>query len=91
MATLHPVIRHAYRGARGRHVRTATAFLPYFSMQQTFEPSRATQQRPPALSSYFDRLLEFAVEAEWGRRPISRDAARARVAAPDLPVVAAPR
>jgi hypothetical protein len=27
---------------------------------------------PPALPAYFDRLIEYALRAEWGRRPVPR-------------------
>jgi hypothetical protein len=33
---------------------------------------RAAGINPPPLRRYFDRLVEFALAAEWGRRPIPR-------------------
>jgi thioester reductase-like protein len=84
MRTLHPVLSRAYRGKRKRQLARGAEFLPYFSMRQTFEDGRArTALEPhglsvPPLHDYFDRLLDYAVAAEWGRAPMSRAQARAR-------------
>lgn len=83
MHTLRHVLERVYRGPRRRQLGRGAEFLPYFSMRQTFGDERARRAleneglRAPPLPSYFERLLEFAVLTEWGRRPVSRDAARA--------------
>jgi hypothetical protein len=33
---------------------------------------------PPRLTDYFEELLEYAVAADWGRKPMTRADARAR-------------
>src|SRR3954452_2403102 len=84
MRTLHPVLSRAYRGKRKRQLTRGAEFLPYFSMRQTFEDGRArTALEPhglavPPLRDYFDRVLDYAVAADWGRAPMSRADARAR-------------
>jgi hypothetical protein len=61
-------------------------FLPYFSMRQTFGDSRARAAlepaglEAPALTSYFDRLLDYTAASNWGKQPLARDEARARAA-----------
>jgi hypothetical protein len=52
-----------------------------FDARRTRVALRSSGIEPPPLRSYFDRLMEFALAAEWGRRRISR----ARVAAPAAP------
>ena len=50
------------------------AFFPYFSVKARFDDTsaRALGLRVPALPDYFDRLMDFAVGAEWGKRDVSR-------------------
>src|SRR3954452_17499734 len=86
MRTLHPILRRAYRGKRKLQLQKGAEFLPYFSMRQSFESGRARAAleplglTPPPLRDYFDRLLDYAVVARWGRSSVSRAEARARVA-----------
>jgi len=83
MLTLNPILSRIYRGARKRQIDRGAEFLPYFSMRQTFDDSASrelltpTGLAAPAIGGYFERLLDYAVRSEWGRRPLSRDAARA--------------
>jgi nucleoside-diphosphate-sugar epimerase len=58
----------------------ASHYLEYFDMQVVFDDARsraATGLEPPPLESYFDRLIAFAEDARWGKRPIGRGDARA--------------
>ena len=63
-------------------------FVPYFDMQVVFDDARARSVLGPAgieapiLRDYFGKLMEYAEAARWGKKGISREAARARVAAP---------
>jgi long-chain acyl-CoA synthetase len=45
-------------------------YFPYFSVRARFDDSHARDQglRAPALPTYFDRLMDFAVAARWGKR-----------------------
>ena len=71
-----------------RHRRALTrseVFFPYFAMAGRISTIVAPAWRcaargiePPPLRAYFDRLVEFALAAEWGRRPIARAGAAAR-------------
>jgi nucleoside-diphosphate-sugar epimerase len=63
-------------------------FVPYFDMRVVFDDSRARAVLGPAgieapiLRDYFGRLMEYAEAARWGKKGVSREAARARVATP---------
>ena len=65
-----------------------SAFVPYFDVATRFDDRRArgllADGGPPAEpTEYLPRLIEFARDARWGRRRLSREAARtpARAAA----------
>lgn len=57
----HPLLRRRYVALRRSEV-----YFPYFDMRVRF----ATRRFPPAppVESYFERLIEFAQAARWGRR-----------------------
>jgi nucleoside-diphosphate-sugar epimerase len=63
-------------------------FVPYFDMRVVFDDTRARSVLGPAgieapiLRDYFGRLMEYATAARWGKSGTTREAARARVAAP---------
>ncbi len=76
---VHPLL---VRGARDEHYRRALTrseiFFPYFAMRVAYDDRRTrvalggTGIHPAPLHSYFDQLVEFALDAEWGRRQIPR-------------------
>ena len=87
---LHPLLVRATRDERHRRALSASeAFFPYFAMQVSYDDRRSRVAlrgagiRPTPLGTYFDRLLEFALAAEWGRREIPR----ANVATRYLPLL----
>ncbi len=93
---VHPLL---LRSTSNEHSRRALmrseVFFPYFAMQVGFDDRRARvalRGRAIAsapLSGYFERLLRFALAAEWGRRRIPRATARGRrVMEPVRPVQA---
>jgi hypothetical protein len=57
-------------------------FFPYFSMRVEYDDRRAREQLEPEgirvspVDGYFHRLLDFAQEANWGRRSVGRAEAR---------------
>lgn len=61
---------------RQRALRRSEVFFPYFAMRATFDERRARVAlrgsgiSPSPLSAYFNRLVEFALAAEWGRRQL---------------------
>ena len=86
---LHPLLVRASRDQRYRRaLARSKVFFPYFEMAVVYDDRRsrvalrAAGIRPPPLRHYFSRLIEFALAAEWGRRPISRITAKRRTAPP---------
>jgi thioester reductase-like protein len=84
---VHPLLIHTSRDQRRRQaLARSEAFFPYFAMAVAYDDRRsraalgAAGITPTPLRRYFDRLVEFALAAEWGRRPISRAGAARRVA-----------
>jgi hypothetical protein len=57
-------------------------YLPYFDMEIVFDDSRARTVlepagvRPPRLTEYFGRLIDYAEAVRWGKRSMKRDEAR---------------
>jgi thioester reductase-like protein len=96
--TVHPLVLRRSRGARRAWLRQAPVFFPYFALRVRHDTSCAQEALaaaglgPPPLATYFDRLVDFAEAARWGRRTLSRvDAAgaarkRAALAAPPAPL-----
>ena len=76
---LHPLLIRASRDQRQRRaLKRSEAFFPYFATKVVYDDRRArvalrgADIRPTPLHQYFDRLAEFALEADWGRRQIPR-------------------
>jgi thioester reductase-like protein len=74
---IYPLLRR--RGGRMRQgLDRSRVFFPYFSMDVTYDNEQARRRLEPAgiavppIDSYFDRLLDYAVAAEWGRSSLSR-------------------
>jgi long-chain acyl-CoA synthetase len=67
-------------------------FFPYFSMRVRYSDARARRALEPAgvaaapIESYFDRLVDYALLARWGRAPLTRAQAASRAGlAPKVP------
>ncbi len=83
---VHPVLVRTGPEKRRRALRRSEPFFPYFAMATRYDDSHARAAlaprgiEPPPLASYFDRLIEYALRADWGRKPIPRH----RLLAPGL-------
>ena len=84
---VHPLLVHGTRDERYRRALTRSeVFFPYFAMQVAYDDRRSRVAlrgagiRPTPLRTYFDRLVEFALAADWGRRQIPRASAGAGAA-----------
>jgi thioester reductase-like protein len=79
--TLHPILVRRSGESRARALRRSEALFPYFSMRVRYDDALSREALAPAgievppLSSYFGRLLDFALAASWGRRPLARQEA----------------
>jgi thioester reductase-like protein len=62
----HPLLRKRYAA-----LRRSEMYFPYFDMRVRF----ANRRFPPAppVEGYFDRLIEFAQAARWGRRRVTAE------------------
>jgi thioester reductase-like protein len=75
---IHPVLVRQGSEARRRALRRSEVYFPYFSMRTRYENSAATEAleplgiQVPPLRSYFDRLMGFAIVADWGRQSFAR-------------------
>jgi thioester reductase-like protein len=67
--------------ATGEH---GAVYLPYFDMEVVFDDARARAAlepagiRPPRLTEYFGRLIDYAEAVRWGKRSMTREEARER-------------
>ena len=95
---LHPLALRA-SPRRRRFLRATEAYLPYFAMRVRYDDAAARAALGPALQpaplkEYFDLLVDYALVAHWGRRPVARaDAGGARNSRARAPrsLTAAPR
>jgi long-chain acyl-CoA synthetase len=90
---VHPLLLRSSSDERYRRALARSEFFfPYFAMSVTYDDRRSRVAlrgagiKPTPLNRYFDRLVEFALASEWGRRPIPR-ASVARVDVPRSRVV----
>jgi thioester reductase-like protein len=97
---VHPVVMKRAAPSTRRVLDRSEVYFPYFSMRMRFDTARARTLldpmgiAPPALEDYYDRLIEFARAARWGRRPLDRGtAAELAGTSADVraPVLRAPR
>jgi long-chain acyl-CoA synthetase len=87
---VHPLLlRRAGPGQR-RWLERGEVFFPYFATRVRFDTAATRAALEPAgievprVTSYLDRLLEFAARAAWGRRPVGRAQALVPGAVPAL-------
>jgi thioester reductase-like protein len=76
---VHPLLVRSSRDERYRRaLERSEVFFPYFATRVRYDDRRSrvalrgTGIGPSPLRSYFERLVEFALVAEWGRRKIPR-------------------
>ena len=86
-SVVHPLLMRTSRDERRRRaLKRSEAFFPYFAMSVTYDDRRsraalrAAGVEAPPLRRYFDRLVEYALDADWGRQPKGRANTRRRVA-----------
>lgn len=74
---LHPLALRCVGRQRRRFLRATETYLPYFAMNVRYDDSRTRIAlgpglAPAALPEYFDRLVDYALLARWGRRALGR-------------------
>jgi thioester reductase-like protein len=75
---VHPLLLRRSNPAQRRWLERGEVFFPYFASKVSFDVTAARAGlepvgiRVPRVDAYLDRLLEFALQANWGRRPVGR-------------------
>jgi long-chain acyl-CoA synthetase len=94
---VHPLALRAAGDERSRRALTRSeVFFPYFAVRVHYDNRRARVAlrgsgiRTTPLRTYFVRLVEFALAAQWGRRHISRASAARGVSFTARPPAPAP-
>ena len=76
--TVHQALLRRSDGARRRWLERGEVFHPYFALRARYDTTRAHGALAregiavTPLPGYFDRLVDYAVTAQWGRRPLTR-------------------
>jgi thioester reductase-like protein len=70
---VHPVLMRRLSRARREALGRMEVYFPYFSMRVRFADRRIAPA--PPVEGYFDRLLDYAERARWGRRPVEERSA----------------
>jgi long-chain acyl-CoA synthetase len=71
----HPLLLRTGDERRRRALEASEIFFPYFDMRVRYDTANArtglagTGVTVPPLRDYFDRLMDYAVAADWGRAP----------------------
>ena len=74
----HPLLMRTGSPRRRAALARSEVFFPYFAMRVRYDTTRVTERlretgiAAPPLRDYFDRLLDYAVAAKWGRRGSTR-------------------
>ena len=70
---------------RREFLRATATYVPYFAVRTQYDSGDARAALEPVgivpapLGAYYGRLIEYALLARWGKRPLTRAAAAARV------------
>lgn len=76
-AALRPLLYMILWGRKRRVLRDGRAYRDYFTMRLQFDTSNAERLLvpagicPPPVLDYLDRLFEYCIASEWGRKPVS--------------------
>jgi long-chain acyl-CoA synthetase len=76
LALLRPILLATVWGARRRVLHDGPIYRPYFRMRLIFDTTHADQLlaphgiQPPKVRDYFDRILRYCVDSDWGRKKI---------------------
>jgi long-chain acyl-CoA synthetase len=76
-AVVRPLLLMALWGKKRRVLKDGQAYREYFTMRMQFDTANAERLLGPAgivappVLDYFERLLEYCVASEWGRKPVA--------------------
>jgi thioester reductase-like protein len=75
---VHPIVLRRVSKRARKALRASEIYFPYFSLRMRFDDRRARELLEPAgitatpIADHFDTMIDFAEQAEWGRRPVTR-------------------
>jgi thioester reductase-like protein len=75
----HPVLKRLLGRRSRRAIEQMKIFFPYFSARVRYANQRTNERlgsEPPPVERYYHRLIDFAYEADWGRKRLRRRDAR---------------
>jgi len=76
-AAVRPLLFMTLWGKKRRVLRDGRAYRDYFTMRMQFDTSNAERLlvpaglTPPHVLDYLDRLFNYCVASEWGRKAVS--------------------
>ena len=76
-AAIRPLLFLALWGRKRRVLRDGRAYRDYFTMRMQFDTTNAERLlepaglRPPPVLDYLDRLFNYCIASDWGRKPVS--------------------
>src|SRR5947209_2723397 len=75
---VYPLLRACAGQRRRAALKRVQPFLPYYTMRVRYRRDRAVEKldpaglSPPPLESYYHRLLGWAIQSNWSKRPLPR-------------------
>jgi long-chain acyl-CoA synthetase len=78
-AAIRPLLFLSLWGKKRRVLRDGRAYRDYFTMRMQFDTTNAERLlepagvRPPHVLDYLDRLFNYCVASEWGRKQVSTE------------------
>ncbi len=76
-AVVRPLLFASLWGRKRRVLRDGRAYRDYFTMRMQFDTTNSERLlepagvRPPHVLEYLDRLFNYCVASDWGRKPVS--------------------
>ena len=73
---IRPVLKLLFRGKRRQALDAGRVYVPYLNYRASFDTTSARRDlqasglKIPNVREYFDTLLRFCVESDWGKRPM---------------------
>ena len=77
-AVIEKIVEKRAPSSARRLLASNEVYFPYFAMRVRFDDARARAIleprgiEPAPLGTYFDRLMDYAQAARWGRRTVAR-------------------
>jgi thioester reductase-like protein len=76
-AAIRPILYLLLWGSKRRVLVDGRAYRDYFTMRMQFDTATAKRLlepagiSPPPVMDYLDRLFQYCIQSEWGRKPVS--------------------